>query len=98
LIAACAAVEGLQHDVLGHFLAPASTIVIASSVPHMQVEIGLLHLRHQRVDEICPSIRPMRTAPTGPRRQRRDCQRGGRAVDREGVMAVLAVDSRAPCR
>ncbi len=42
---------------------------------------------------ICPSIRPMRTAPTGPKNgQRRDRQRGRGAVDGEGVVAVLAVD------
>ena len=93
-MAACAASKACSMTSSDTSLAPASTIVIASIVPHTirsSSESSICVI--SGLTTICPPTRPMRTAPTGPEEgQRRDRQRSGGAVDREGVMAVLAVD------
>ena len=87
-------VERLQHDVLGYLasarLDHGDGIHRAA---HDQVELGLVHLRHQRIDHDLP-VDPADAdgAHRAEERQRRDRQRGRRTVDGEGVVAVLAVD------
>ena len=87
-------VERLQHDLFGHFLG--ARLDHRDGVERAaddEVEVRLLHLRHQRVDLDLPvDAADAHRADRPEEGQRRDGQRRGGAVDREGVMAVLAVD------
>ena len=69
LIAACAASNACSMTSSDTSLAPASTIVMASIVPHTirsRSESSICVISGLTL--ICPSMRPMRTAPTGPKK------------------------------
>ena len=85
----------LEHDLLARpSAAPASTIVMASAVPQTirsSVESSMSGI--DGLTTSSPSMRPMRTAPIGPRKGSGEIiERRRGAVDREDVVRVHAVD------